>query len=83
MKNFFWKNWPLALKLTATITFIVVFVVTVVTFITIRREQQNFQAELEQQAELLLDTLSASTADSLYFLDADFLNDMMINLGDL
>lgn len=82
MKINFWRNWSLALKLTITITFIVVLVVTVVTFITIRRERQNFQAELEQQAELLLNTLSASTADSLYFLDADFLNDMMINMGE-
>ena len=82
MKIFSWRSWPLALKLTITITFIVVLVVTAVTLISIRRERQNFQAELELQAELLLNTLAAGAADSLYFLDADFLNDMMVDLGE-
>ena len=77
-----WRSWPLALKLTVTITFIVVLVVAVVTLISLQRERQNFQNELEQQAELLLNTLSAGAADSLYFLDADFLNDMMVDLGN-
>ncbi len=81
MKRFSWKNWPLALKLTVSITLIVVLTVTIVTLISMRRDRQTFQAELEQQAELLLNTLSAGSADSLYFLDADFLNDMMVDLG--
>lgn len=81
MKQAVWKNWSLALKLTITITFIVVLVVAVVTLVSIRRERQNFRAELEQQAILLIDTIAASAADSLYFLDADFLNDMMVDLG--
>lgn len=68
----FWRRWPLALKLTATTTTIVVLVVIVVTMLAAQRERQAFQAELEQQAALLLDTLSASSADALYFLDADF-----------
>lgn len=82
MTKLSWRSWPLALKLTITITFIVVLVVTVVTLISIQRERQNFQTELEQQADLLLTTLSAGAADSLYFLDADFLNDMMVDLGN-
>jgi signal transduction histidine kinase/CheY-like chemotaxis protein len=82
MNKFYWKNWSLALKLTSTITLIVVLIVTAITLISIGRERQNFQAELEQQAELLLNTLSASAADSLYFLDGDFLNDMMVDLGE-
>lgn len=77
----FWRRWPLALKLTATTTTIVVLVVIVVTMLAAQRERQAFQAELEQQAALLLDTLSASSADALYFLDADFLSDLMANLG--
>ncbi|MCZ7672208.1 MAG: phosphate/phosphite/phosphonate ABC transporter substrate-binding protein [Chloroflexi bacterium] len=81
MKQAVWKNWSLALKLTITITFIVVLVVAVVTLVSIRRERQTFRAELEQQAILLIDTIAASAADSLYFLDADFLNDMMVDLG--
>jgi len=76
-----WNHWTLALRLTVTITTIVVFVVAVVTFLSVSRERRNFQAGLEQQAALLLDTISASSADSLYFLDADFLSDMMLDLG--
>ncbi|MCA9976939.1 MAG: HAMP domain-containing protein, partial [Anaerolineales bacterium] len=72
---------PLALKLTATITIIVVLVGAIVTLLTIRRERQTFQAELEQQAALLVNTIAASSADSLYFLDADFLSDLMLDLG--
>lgn len=72
---------PLALKLTLTITIIVILVVAIVTLLTIRRERQTFQAELEQQAYLLLNTISASSVDSLYFLDADFLSDLMLDLG--
>ena len=76
-----WKRLPLAVKLTFIITFIVVLVVAMLTTLSVRRERQTFQRELEQQAKLLLDTLSASSADSLYFLDGDFLADLMENMG--
>lgn len=77
----FWRNRPLAFKLTVIISSIIVFLVVIISALTIQRERQNFRAELEQQAALLLDTLAASGADSLYFLDADFLGDLMLNLG--
>lgn len=77
-----WKRLPLAVKLTFIITFIVVLVVAMLTTLSVRRERQTFQRELEQQAKLLLDTLSASSADSLYFLDGDFLADLMENMGE-
>ncbi len=76
-----WKRWSLAVQLTITITIIVVMVVLVVTYLSVRRERRNFQIELEQQAALLLKTVSASTTDPLYFLDADLLSDMMLDLG--
>lgn len=82
MRSFSWKQWPLALKLTATITTIVILVVMVVTLLGIRRERQNFQAELESQAVLLLNTISANVADSLYFFNVDFLADFMLDLGE-
>ncbi|MCL4263245.1 MAG: response regulator [Anaerolineae bacterium] len=81
MRQRFWRQRPLALKLTLIITFIIVVVVTAITTLTVRRERQNFQRELEQQAELLLNTLAASGADALYFLEADFLSDLMLDLG--
>jgi signal transduction histidine kinase/CheY-like chemotaxis protein len=76
-----WRQRPLALKLTLVITLIIIIVVSVITSLTIRRERQTFRQELEQQAVLLLDTLSASGADSLYFLEADYLSDVMVDLG--
>ncbi|MCB8942963.1 MAG: HAMP domain-containing protein [Ardenticatenaceae bacterium] len=81
MSLIFWKRWPLALKLTVTITGIVVLLVLLVTAISTQRERHNFQAELEQQALLLLDTIAASTVDSLYFLDGDFMVDLMRDIG--
>lgn len=76
-----WKRWPLALKLTITIMTIVVLVTSLVTLLSVQRERLNFQVELEQQAALLLGTIAASSADSLYFLDADYLSDMMLDIG--
>ena len=71
----------LASKLTLAITTLVVGVVASVTMLSLYREQQTFRRELEQQAELLLKTLSVTTADALYLLDADFLGDIMEQLG--
>lgn len=82
MRHVYWNQWPLALRLTITITLVVILVVVFVSFLTIQRERNNFQAELEQQATLLLDTLGASSADSLYFLEADYLSDLMRDLGE-
>lgn len=79
---FSWRHWPLAVKLTSLITTVVVIVVLLLTLLTIQRERQTFRAELEQQAELLLNTLAAGSADSLYFLDADFLSDLMRDMGE-
>ena len=63
-------------------TTMVIIAVTAVTLLSIRREQQTFRTELQQQAELLLDTLEAATADFLYQQDADALSDIMEALGE-
>jgi len=75
------SRWPLIAKLTLTITFLIVVIVAGVTLLSIRREQQNYKAELEQQAHLLLVTLTATLADPLYTSDADQLTDTMKILG--
>ncbi len=72
----------LASKLTLAITTLVVGVVASVTMLSLYREQQAFRRELEQQAQLLLDALSVTTADALYLLDADFLEEIMERLGE-
>ena len=76
-----WRNWSLAVKLTLAMTVLVVAAVATVTLLSIRREQQTFRAELQRQAELLLDTLTEAMADLLYYLDADGLSDIMEELG--
>jgi hypothetical protein len=62
-------------------TILVVVAVSSVTVLSINREQQTFRKELEQQADMLLDTLTAATADQLYYLDTDSLSDIMEALG--
>ncbi|MCP4359005.1 MAG: response regulator [Chloroflexi bacterium] len=82
MQSHFWQKRPLSLKLTIIITIIVVLVALTITVVSVQRERQTFQTELEQQAEILLNTLTASSADALYILDADFLSDLMRNMGE-
>lgn len=78
----YWTKRPLALKLTVLITSIVILVVTFTSLISTRRETDASRAELELQAQLLLDTLSSSSIDFVYNLDADYLADLMGDLGE-
>jgi anti-anti-sigma regulatory factor/HAMP domain-containing protein len=82
MRRFLWRQWPLAVKLTLSITIVVVMAVAGVTVLAIQREQQTFQSELQGQAKLLLNSLSAATSDSLYNLDQSFLTGIMKSLGE-
>ncbi|MEL7036289.1 MAG: ATP-binding protein [Cyanobacteria bacterium J06592_8] len=63
-------------------TSLVIVAVVSVTWLSLRREQKNFRVELQQQAEILLDALAVTTADSLYLLDADFMEEIMEQLGE-
>jgi signal transduction histidine kinase len=76
-----WRQWPLAAKLTFLMTALVVMIVVCVTLLSIRREQQTFQVELQHQAQLLLDTLSSTMADQLYHLEQEFLSDTIKKLS--
>ncbi|MEB3282054.1 MAG: ATP-binding protein [Lyngbya sp.] len=62
-------------------TSLVIVAVVSVTWLSLRREQQTFRKELQQQAKILLDALAVTTADSLYMLDADFMEEIMEQLG--
>jgi GAF domain-containing protein/HAMP domain-containing protein len=77
-----WRNWPLAAKLTLSTTILIVLVVAGITWLSIRREQQTFRAELQQQAELLLNTLVNTVSDPLYYLDVDWLSATTAGLGE-
>ncbi len=74
-------RWPLAVKLTVATAVMIVAVVASVTVRSVRSEEETFRAELQSQAQLLLNTLAASAADPLYNLDAATLTDMMAGLS--
>ncbi len=72
----------LATKLTLAMTSLVVIVVAGVTWLSVYRQQKSFHRELQQQAEILLNTLAVTVRDSLYYVDADFMGEMMEQLGE-
>jgi PAS domain S-box-containing protein len=63
-------------------TGLVMAVVAGVTGLSVYREQQTFRAELQQQAELLINTLTLVTSDALYLQDIDSLKQVMQQLGN-
>ncbi len=65
-----------------TMSMLVIFSVVSVTFISVKREEHNFRKELEQQAETLLNTLSAATADQLYISDVEFVENVIDELAN-
>ena len=75
------KQGSLATKLTLAMTGLVIVAVASVTGISLRRQQQTFKSELQQQANILLNVLSVTASNALYVLDVDFLEDMIEQLG--
>jgi signal transduction histidine kinase len=81
MGKFSKRQGSLATKLTLAMTGLIIVAVASVTVISLRQQQQRFQSDLEQQASILLNTLAVTTSDALYGLDADFLAEIMQQLG--
>lgn len=81
MARFNPKKGSLATKITLAMTTLVIVAVASVTMLSLRRQQETFRDELEQQADILLDTLVVTTQDSLYFLDVSFMKELMEELG--
>ena len=82
MRHLSWKRWSIAAKLTVTITLSVVVAVGGVTWLSLRRERQNFRRELQDRAESILDLVSATSADALYLLEIKVLSHLFAQLGD-
>lgn len=76
------RTWPLATRLIITITALIALVVSSITVLSIRREQSTFQSELEEQAILLLETIDEVSANPLYNLDVDFLEEIVQELDE-
>ncbi len=81
MRLFGIRRVSLASKLTMAMTSVVIVAVVSVTWLSLYREQQSFRKELEQQARMLLDTLTVTTADALKTLNVDFMEKIMEQLG--
>jgi len=75
-----WKKLPLVVKLTLTTAGAIALTASSITWLSIRREQQTFHRELQQQAELLLDIWEAAAVKPLYYLDFHSLSELKISL---
>jgi len=74
IKNF-WQKLSLQGKIAGLVSLLVTATVVALTFLSIQRERANFQSELLEQANLLLDATSLTLRDSLYTLQIDELKD--------
>ncbi|MGI0500443.1 hypothetical protein [Limnospira platensis] len=81
MGKFQGKRVSLVKKLTIAMTGLVIVVVTSVTWLSLQLQQQSFKQELEQQANILLETLSIASAEPLAVSDVQFLTRLMEQLG--
>jgi adenylate cyclase len=72
----YWLRLPLQGKIVSLTSLLVMAAVLALTFLSIQRERANFQRELLEQANLLLDATSLTLRDQLYRLQIDELNDM-------
>lgn len=75
------KGLSLASKLTLAMTTLAIVTVGSVTGLFLRRTQQNFHSELENQAEIVLTTLAVTTAHALQNQQSDFLEEILEQLG--
>lgn len=77
-----WRHWSVAMRLTLAAAMIIVAVVAGMTTIAVARDERAYRAEMQQQAELLLDTLTASASDRLSRSDILSLSDLLSGLAD-
>ena len=72
----FWKKLSLQGKIVSLVSLLITVTIFALTFLSIQRERANFQLELIEQADLLLDTTSLTLRDPLYNLQVDELRDV-------
>ena len=82
MDRLTWRRWPLAVKISLSMTLSIILTVAGVTLLALRRQQHTFREELELQAESMLNILILASGDALYYQDADTLSDYMEKLGE-
>lgn len=72
----YWNNLPLGGKIVGLVSLLILGTVLALTSLSIRRERENFRAELLEQANMLLDATSLTIRDQLYRLQIDELSDV-------
>ncbi|MDJ0577414.1 MAG: ATP-binding protein [Xenococcaceae cyanobacterium MO_234.B1] len=78
MLQFSWRRLPLAAKISTAMTTAIILTVAGVTTLSLRSKQENFKQDLQQRADLLLDTIAVVSADgisqnNLFFLEKTLL----------
>jgi len=69
-------RWSIASSLTLSMVLVIVLLMSLVTFLDVRRERSIFRQELERRGTMLATTLSQTLADPLYYLDVDKVADI-------
>lgn len=82
MNTKLWKNLPLSSKITAMMSLLVLTSIVGITQVSIQRERAGFEAELRNQASLLLNTIAFTAREPLYNLEIDELAEIAAIAGD-
>ena len=80
MLQFSWRKLPLAAKISTAMTTAIILTVAGVTTLSLRNKQENFKQDLEQQAELLLNTIAVVSVDGIAQNNLSFLGDTLLEL---
>ncbi len=80
MNKLKWRNCPLTCKLSLSMIILVIIAVTTVTLLSTLREQKSYRIELEKQAVLLIDAVTAAISNSLYYLNINEISDVITKL---
>ncbi len=76
-----WRRWPLGLKLALAMTALVMITGVGLALLSAEQDRQFLRAEWEEQARLILDTLTAAADDAFYRQDAAAITDIMEGLS--
>lgn len=78
----YWRDLTVRSKIASLMSLLVLVAVLALTLVSILRERANFRTELENQADLLLETTSLTMRDELYKVQLDELLDVARNVSD-
>lgn len=78
----YWRDLPVGSKIASLMSLLILVAVLALTLVSILRERENFRNELENQADLLLETTSLTMRDELYKVQLDELMDVSRSVSD-